>query len=228
MPDSQDLIQRVAQGIEASRTTSPTHPGQTRGEQAGGGPRPAPEARVEAINQVFALFRLNYHNQYYAAYPDAEQLRQIKKLWLDALADYPIEQVLKGAKHAIEHSEYLPTLNRMLECCQQGLADLGLPSAHDAYVEACRAPAPRAAQAWSHPAVYLAGRDSGWYFLANNTERTSWPVFCEHYQRYCARVLQGETFTMPAREQLEHHDARPLSRDDQLAELKKLREGTGL
>ncbi|MEY3007950.1 MAG: hypothetical protein RI942_2292, partial [Pseudomonadota bacterium] len=29
------------------------------------------EDYVEAINQVFALFRLNYHNQYYAAYPDA-------------------------------------------------------------------------------------------------------------------------------------------------------------
>ena len=177
---------------------------------------------------MFALFRLNYHNQYYAAYPDAEQLRQIKKLWLDSLADYPIEQILKGAKHAIEHSEYLPTLNRMLECCQQGLADLGLPSAHDAYVEACRAPAPRAAQAWSHPAVYLAGRDSGWYFLANNTERTSWPVFCEHYQRYCARVLQGETFTLPPRKKLEHREPHPLSREDQLGELKKLRGGTGL
>jgi hypothetical protein len=179
---------------------------------------------VEAINQIFALFRLNYHNQYYAAFPDAEQLKQIKKLWLDALADYPVEQVLKGAKHAIEHSEYLPTLNRMLECCQQGLGELGLPSAHDAYIEACRAPAPRAAQAWSHPAVYLAGRDSGWYFLANNTERTSWPVFRDHYQRYCTRVLRGEVLAMPAREQLEHHEARPLSRDQQLLELKKLRE----
>ena len=223
MPDSRDLIQQVAQEIEASRTTSPTPPGQTKAER-----EPAAETRIEAINQVFALFRLNYHNQYYAAFPDAEQLNQIKKLWLDALSDYPVQQVLKGAKHAIENSEYLPTLNRMLECCQQGLADLGLPSARDAYMEACRAPAPRAAQAWSHPAVYLAGKDADWYFLANNTERASWPVFRDHYQRYCARVLQGETLSMPAREQLQHHRSAPLSRDGQLAELKKLREGTGL
>ncbi len=187
-----------------------------------------PEARIEAINQVFALFRLNYHNQYYAAYPDAEQLKQIKKLWLDALADYPIEQILQGAKHAIEHSEYLPTLNRMLECCQQGLADLGLPTAHDAYREACRAAAPRSAQAWSHPAVYLAGRDSDWFFLANNTERTSWPVFRDHYQRYCTRVMKGESLRIPQPPQLEQHQAAPLSRDDQLAELRKLREQAGL
>lgn len=225
MPDSQDLIQRVAQGIEASRTTSPTPPGRT---EQGSERKADTEARVEAINQIFALFRLNYHNQYYAAYPGADQLKQIKKLWLEALADYPIEQLLKGAKHAIEHSEYLPTLNRMLECCQQGLADLGLPSAHDAYVEACRAASPRAAQNWSHPAVYLAGRDSGWFFLTNNTERSSWPIYSEHYQGYCIRVLRGETLTMPVPEKLEHHQDKPLSREEQLAELKKLKEQIGI
>ena len=93
MPDSRDLIQRVARGIEASKTTSPTPPGQTdRKPQA-----PASDY-IDAINQVFALFRLNYHNQYYAAFPDAEQLKQIKKLWLESLANYPVEQILRGAK----------------------------------------------------------------------------------------------------------------------------------
>ena len=29
------------------------------------------DARIDTINQVFALFRLNYHNQYYKAYEDA-------------------------------------------------------------------------------------------------------------------------------------------------------------
>jgi hypothetical protein len=222
MRETGERIKQVAQGIEASSRTSPTPPGQS--EPAGGTAR---EAHVEAINQVFALFRLNYHNQFYAAFPDAEQLRQIKKLWLESLADYPVEQILKGAKHALEHSEYLPTLNRMLECCQQGLAEFGLPSAHDAYVEACQAPSPKTSHHWSHPAVYLAGRDSDWFFLANNTERSSWPVFKEHYQRYCALVLQGETLTPPTAEALERKPAKPLSKDDQLAELRKLREESG-
>ena len=221
MPDSRDLIQQVAQGIEASRTTSPTPPGQTEQRNH------ASEEHVEAINQVFALFRLNYHNQYYAAFPDAEQLKQIKKLWLESLSDYPVEQILKGAKHAIEHSEYLPTLNRMHECCQQGLADIGLPAAHDAYLEACKAPSPRSAQPWSHPAVYLAGRDSDWFFLANNSERVSWPVFREHYQQYCARVLRGESLEVPAPEALERQPSEPLSAEDQLSELEELRKKTG-
>lgn len=177
---------------------------------------------------MFALFRLNYHNQYYAAFPDAEQLKQIKKLWLDSLADYPVEQILRGARHAIEHSEYLPTLHRMLDCCQQGLADLGLPSARDAYLEACNAPSPRSAQKWSHPAVYLAGRDSDWFFLANNPERATWPVFEGHYREYCARVMQGETLKVPTAAALEKHEGEPLDAEAQLEELRKLREKTGL
>ena len=83
------------------------------------------DGHIDALNQVFALFRLNYHNQYYAAFPDNTQVNQIKKLWLESLADYPVEQILRGARHAIEHSEYLPTLNRMHECCQQGLTEFG-------------------------------------------------------------------------------------------------------
>ena len=225
MPDSQDLIQRVAQGIEAYRTTSPTPPGQTEQDS---GRKADTEARIEAINQIFALFRLNYHNQYYAADPDAEQLKQIKKLWLEALADYPVEQILKGAKYAIEHSDYLPTLNRMLESCQQGLSDFGLPSPHDAYVEACQAPSPKSAQHWSHPAVYLAGRDSDWFFLANNTEQAAWPVFREHYQRHCTRVLRGEKLSVPEPQALARPPGKPLSREELLAAIRKLREETGL
>jgi hypothetical protein len=223
MADKQDLIQQVAQEIEASSRTSPTPPGQSEAPRGR-----SSEAHVEAINQVFALFRLNYHNQYYAAYPDAEQLKQIKKLWLESLADYPVEQILQGAKHAIEHSEYLPTLNRMLECCQQGLSDLGLPPAHDAFIEACQRPSPKSAQPWSHPAVYLAGRDSDWFFLANNTENITWPVFRDHYQRWVAAAMRGEALSIPAPEALEQTTAEPLSHEQQLNELRKLRENTGL
>ena len=177
---------------------------------------------------MFALFRLNYHNQYYAAYPDQSQLKQIKKLWLEALAELPVEQILRGAKHAIEHSEYLPTLNRMLECCQSGLSEFGLPDAREAYLEACRAASPKSAQPWNPPAVSFAGRDSDGFFLANNEERMTWRVFRARYQRYVAAVLRGETLEVPAPEALEQHKATPLSHEAQLAELKKLRNSSGL
>jgi hypothetical protein len=223
MPDSRELVQQVAQKIAASKTTSPTPPGQTDKRIS-----QDLAAHKEAINQIFTLFMLNYHNQFHAAYPKDTYLDQVKRLWLDALADYPVEQLLRGAKCAIEQSEYLPTLNRMLECCQQGLAELGLPSPYDAFVEACRAPSPKSAQHWSHPAVYLAGRDSDWFFLANNTERTSWPVFKEHYDGYCARVLRGESLEVPTPAALEQIPSAPLSADEQLSRIRELRRQTGL
>jgi hypothetical protein len=223
MPDSQDLIKRAAREIEALSKTSQTPAGQNKSAR-----NTSSEGHIDALNQVFALFRLNYHNQYYAAYPDNTQVNQIKKLWLESLVDYPVEQILRGAKHAIENSEYLPTLNRMHECCQQGLSDFGMPSAHNAYVEACNAASPKSAQRWSHPAVYLAGRDSDWFFLGNNTERMTWPIYREHYQQYCARVMRGESLDIPAPEALERDDLAPLSKAEQLSELQKLREESGL
>lgn len=223
MPDSRELVQQVAQRIAASKTTSPTPPGQTEQRSS-----QSLVAHKEAINQIFTLFMLNYHNQFHAAYPKDAYLDQVKRLWLDALSEYPVEQLLRGAKYAIEQSEYLPTLNRMLECCQQSLAELGLPAPYDAFIEACRAPSPKSAQRWSHPAVYLAGRDSDWFFLANNTERTSWPVFREHYDRYCARVLRGETLEIPAPAALEQLATKPLSAEEQLNRIRALREQTGL
>jgi hypothetical protein len=223
MPDKQDLVTRAAREIEASSKTSRTPVGQSKPQ-----PKATTEGHIDALNQVFALFRLNYHNQYYAAFPDSTQVKQIKKLWLESLADYPVEQILRGAKHAIEHSEYLPTLNRMHECCQQGLTEFGLATPHDAYMEACNAATPKSAQPWSHAAVYLAGRDSGWFFLANNTERATWPVYREHYQAYCARVLRGDNLEIPAPEALEQDPVEPLSRAEQLAALAKLRQDSGI
>lgn len=221
MKDSKALVEQAAREAAASKPTSATAAGRTE--------RPRPDdAHVDAINQVFALFRLNYHNQYYAAYPDAQQLNQIKKLWLESLAHYPVEQILLGARHAIEHSEYLPTLNRMLDACQQGLSHLGLPAPRDAYLEACQAPSPKAAHHWSHAAVYLAGRDSDWFFLANNAEYATWPVFRDNYRQRCEKVLAGESLEVPEVPALEEKPASPMDTKSQAEALAKLREQTGL
>ena len=182
---------------------------------------------IDAINQVFALFRLNYHNQFYAAYPDSEQLNQVKKLWLEALREFPVEQILHGARHALESSDYLPTLNRMLESCRQGLSRFGLPDARGAYLEACNAGSPKSAQPWSHPAVYLAGRDADWFFLASEPESRTWPVFQAAYQRWCGRVLAGEELTIEAPAALPESSGAPSSREQALEEIAAIRKLLG-
>ena len=120
--DAATLAQDIARRTEVSATTSPTPAGPTEASET------LDSQLIETINQIFALFRLNYHNQYYAAWSDAEQVKQVKRLWLDALETYPTAVILRAAQHAIERSDYLPTLNRMIEACRHCLSDLGLPS----------------------------------------------------------------------------------------------------
>ncbi len=141
---------------------------------------------------MFSLFRVNFHNQYYAAFNDTQLLNQTKKLWLQGLKAFSAEQILKGAQRVIAQNDYLPTLHAMIQCCYGDPREVGLPEPHAAYREACQAPSPKANYHWSHPAVYFAGRDADWYFLANNTERMALPVFKQCYQQWCERVLAGK------------------------------------
>lgn len=219
---SKKSISDVANQIESLGKSLPEPAGTPRSAQA---PK---EDYVEAINQIFALFRLNYHNQYYAAYPDAEQVKQVKKLWFESLAKYPVRILLQAAKSAIEKSEYLPTLSRMHEQCVAQLSESGLPDAHQAYLQACQAPSPKASQRWSHPIVYLAGRDTGWFILANEPETKAFKAFEQHYQKYLERVLQGEAFDVPALPAPESPTPKPLDKEIQLELLAKLKTQTQL
>lgn len=172
---------------------------------------------------MFALFRINYHNQYYSAFNDIELLRQAQRLWLNSLVQFTPETILRGAKKVIEDSDYLPTLNRMIRACQGSPEEFGLPDAHKAYVEACQASSPKSAYAWSHPAVYHAGCASDWYFLASNSERNAFPIFERHYLKLCARVINGETLPTPNLPALPETLETPLTREENLKRMEDLR-----
>ncbi|MEE4279920.1 MAG: replication protein P [Halieaceae bacterium] len=233
MEESTKLAARVAREIAASSTTSrtpagPTDSAPTEPEGARVAPGRSDPALVEAINQVFALFRLNYHNQYYAAFSDAEQLRQIKKLWLESLRDFPVRQILQGARLAIDSGEYLPTLHRMRSCCEDSLPALGLPAAREAYAEAANAAAPPERQSWSHPLVYWAAHDCGWRRLAASTEAEGWPLFRDSYQARCRRFLdEGQCPPVPE-PPAKRLESKALDREDALAAVRELRRANEL
>lgn len=222
MQDSNSLLQQLAQKIAASHNNSPTEAGPVN-EQPKTSHTPTSE-HIDAINQVFALFRINYHNQYYAAFKDVELLHQAQRLWLNSLAQFQPETILRGARKVIEESEYLPTLNRMIRACQGDPEKHGLVDAHTAYIEACRAPSPKAAFNWSHPAVYHAGCASDWYFLSSNTEKVAFPVFERHYTRICERVMNGEALPAPNVPALPEVIETPLSHEENGKRMAALRQ----
>lgn len=152
---------------------------------------------MDAINKLFAEFELAYHNQYYKAYADEERLILAKKYWLSCLSGFSPQQIVAAARQLVLSSDYLPTVSAMVRVCEQGFALFGLPEPREAYVEACRAPTPKAGWQWSHQAVYEAGKLTGWHFLASEPEDRVFPVFSRYYQQLCQRVMRGETLQQP-------------------------------
>lgn len=178
---------------------------------------------ANAINQVFAIFRRNYHNQYFKAFASEQDASIAKRLWLESLSRFSAETILKGARSIIEKSEFLPTLAAMIRHCE-AQNNPGLPDAHTAYIEACRAPSPKNEYAWSHLAVYYAGKESDWYFLQSNTEDKAFPVFKKNYLQLCDRVLNGEKLDPPTQKAIADSVVKPLDKTKNREHLASLKE----
>jgi hypothetical protein len=184
---------------------------------------PSPE-HLDAINQVFAELKLAYHNQFYKAYPNGDELGMAKQLWLNALCDLSPARLRAGVRRAVQSSEFLPSLHSLRKFCDPRPEEIGLPDAHAAYIEACRAPSPKREARWSHPIVYRAGVESDWYFLANTPESVAFPVFKRNYELLITRLLDGENLEVPLPKALPEEISTPLPRDENKRRLKQLRD----
>ncbi|MAH72587.1 MAG: hypothetical protein CBC09_00900 [Cellvibrionales bacterium TMED49] len=190
MKDNSKMIEKVVSEIEASSKRYQTEAGPPEKEEN-------QSDRIDAVNQIFALFRLNYHNQYYSAFGDNPNYENLaKKLWLDTLDNFSSETIYLAARNVITESEYLPTLNKMITECRKLVFLPGLPDPRQAYLEACNKNSPKIRQTWSHAIVYLAGKDCGWFFLANTPEYQALTEFKKIYTKYCNGLQAGETYTI--------------------------------
>ena len=238
MRDSKTLTQQVKKTIEASSKNTPIEAGEKDSRPASA---KAPgqltakqenqriEGVMDSLDQMFAEFEVVYHNQYTKAFPTAEKLMYAKKLWFSNLREYTPESIIAAAHKAIKASEFLPTIRGILKFLEtSGLNEHGLPDVHSAYIEACRAPSPKADQRWSHPAVYHAGKASDWFFLASSAERAAFPVFERNYNILCERINKGEELELPLAQALPEHIETRLSKEEHLKEMKKMRKETGI
>jgi hypothetical protein len=179
---------------------------------------------VDAINQIFAEFELAYHNQFHKAYAQEGSLKLAKKYWLGCLADFQPEVILRAARQVVKSQEYLPTVASMVNACENAFTLFGLPTPQAAYVEACCAPEPKHSCQWSHPAVYLAGKHTGWFALATETQSAIFPVFEYNYQLLCQQVLRGEQLDINIPVALPETVSVPLSPEENKARMKALRQ----
>lgn len=177
---------------------------------------------------MFAEFEFAYHNQFHKAFADAESLVIAKKYWMSSLEQYSPLQIVQAAKRVISTQDYLPSIAALVRACEQGFDLFGLPSARQAYLEACAAPSPKRSQHWSHPAVYYAGKAAGWYLLANESEAKAFPVFDYHYGLLCKRVLEGEQLDLELPTPLSDKVERKLDKQEAHTRIAKMKKELGL
>ena len=217
------LLEKASKNLAQPCDDSQTEAGpNSRAERA------AEPDRIDAINQLFAEFELAYHNQYYKAYGSEERLVLAKKYWLGCLSSYAPAQIVAAARYAVKTHDFLPTVSVVVKACEEGVSLFGLPQAHEAYIEACRAPSPKSKAHWSHEAVYLAGKATGWFLLASEPEDKVFPLFQYYYHLLCQRVMRGERLEMPTQAALPEHIPQPLSGEENHARMLKLRRELGL
>lgn len=120
-----------------------------------------------------------------------------KRSWARGLVEAKIttETQLKCGLAKARRSElpFWPSLGQFIAWCQPDPSDHGLPSARQAYMEACRKSHPASDRRnWSHPAVYVAAREVGSFELTTQPSSQSLPLFERAYMIAVRRVMAGE------------------------------------
>jgi hypothetical protein len=152
-----------------------------------------------------------------------------KQLWARLLVDFPAETIMFAAEQVVKQQKFLPNVHDVVVACNSSAHKLlGMPDAHSAYIEACRAPSPKKEFKWTHPAVYYAGRSSDWFFLASSVESKAFPVFERNYAMLIERVAAGENIEIELPKALPDHIEKPIKRKDLQEKMKQLIKDAGL
>ena len=147
---------------------------------------------ADTMNAVFMLLENAYPLKFKRAFATVEEEARAKRVWISALQKYSPRRIFVATKKALSTSHFFPDLGDIRKLCKLRYDEVGLKEPLQAYYEACYAPVQTRDHAWSHIAVYLAARETGWTMLRSQEQRIAFPVFERNYEILCNRVLDGE------------------------------------
>lgn len=168
------------------------------------------QTAAQHVNEIFKQL-MAAKTAWRVAYPDDQSLADGKKTMVKALIDAGVsdfEMIKLGVSKArLDPSDFFPSPGRFIQWCQPTPEDLGLPTDEAAYREAAVNSYSPIAHRWSHPAVYQAGKETGWFFLKTASQRDTQAEFKKVYADICRRVMSGDVFAVPAPDstRLEQH-----------------------
>jgi hypothetical protein len=185
-------------------TTSTTQTGEYGGYASdngnttrGSGPTEAEQQTRVLVNMLFARFKAIYTHKFASAYSNPDEVKLAKREWAIALKGFQEPLLAYAVERTKEEHSWPPTIADFLKLISTAYKAYGLADPRSAYLEACSCRTDPLQYKWSHPAVFFAGSQAGWYKLKSEEERVSWPLFEQSYLKIVDRVIAGERLIIP-------------------------------
>lgn len=138
-----------------------------------------------------------YGHKFKSCFETQDEIRIAKREWALSLGGYSETELVAAIDYCKEHSDWMPTISEFIKVLRNLTGDSGLPFAKHAYEEACLNADKASKHHWSHPAIYHAGKATGWFRLRTEDEIDVFPDFRYNYDVICRRVRSGEKLDLP-------------------------------
>ncbi|WP_245931908.1 replication protein P [Marinomonas aquiplantarum] len=197
----QNLIKPLESKLATPSATYTTQTGDQAESGYGGardsGPSEAEQQTRVLVNMLFARFKAIYTHKFASAYSNPDEVKLAKREWAIALKGFQEPLLAYAVERTKETYAWPPTISEFLKLINTAYKAYGLIDPRSAYKEACACRVDPLTFRWSHPAVYFAGADTGWYKLKSEEERVTWPLFEQAYLKIIDRVIAGERLSVP-------------------------------
>ena len=158
----------------------------------------AMNATADLVNDLFIELQAAFPAWRYSM-PDAESLDAAKVNWTQTFFENDINQHSQlswGMKKARKSpSPHFPSSGEFIDWCTPDPEDYGLPGERAAFNEACKNSHDPGGSKWSHPAVFVAGRETVFWDLASKPESETFVLFKHNYSVVIRRVMAGQDFS---------------------------------
>lgn len=146
---------------------------------------------------IFARFMAIYGHKFKSCFETQDEIRIAKREWALSLGGYTEKELVAAIDYCKENSAWMPTISEFIKVLRNLTGDFGLPIAKYAYEEACNFSESASHHEWTHPAVYHAGKATGWFRLRTEDAVDVYPDFRYNYDVICRRIRSGERLDNP-------------------------------
>jgi hypothetical protein len=118
-----------------------------------------------------------------------------KEILKAGISSDQFKQGIETFKASAADKPFMPNPAEFVEICKQPMVK-DAPGSREAYMEACKNAGFLTDAQWGHPAVYVAGKATGWFELRNRPEKDTWPIFKQAFKEALQRVANGEDLSI--------------------------------